>query len=200
MKSIIRYGLSPALILAAAPGVAACGDSGGDSGMGGMDHGGSGGNPSASVAPGANFNSADVTFAQMMIPHHRQAVEMAELAATRAADPEIKQLATAIKGAQQPEIDLMTGWLTSWGQAPEHMGSGHGMMSEHDMGSLKSLSGTEFDKEFARMMIAHHDGAIEMARDVQQHGTNSDVKRLASAIEQAQAAEVQQMQKILDRL
>lgn len=156
----------------------------------------------------AAFNTADVQFAQMMIPHHQQAVEMAGLAATRASDPEIKQLATAIKGAQQPEIDTMTGWLTSWKQ-PSAQAGGHnmpgmgampGMMSEQDMTKLKSLFGKDFDREFARMMIAHHNGAIQMARDEQKNGSNPDTKRLAVMIEQAQTTEVIALQKILDRL
>jgi uncharacterized protein (DUF305 family) len=202
MKSIWGYLVKAALIPAAALAVAACGGSG----MPGMDHGS--GNPAASVPLGANFNPADVQFAQMMIPHHRQAVEMADLAATRATDPEIKQLAAKIKGAQQPEIDTMTGWLTAWKQ-PSVQAAGHnmpgmgampGMMSEQDMAALRAASGAEFDRQFARMMIAHHNGAIQMARDVQKNGSNPDVKNLASAIEQAQAAEVQQLQKIVDRL
>ena len=68
--------------------------------------------PSASAQPSATFNDADVMFAQMMIPHHEQAVEMADLAATRASDPEVKELATKIKAAQDPEIQTMKGWLT----------------------------------------------------------------------------------------
>ncbi len=175
--------------------------------MPGMDHGNTT-SPAVSVPAGAAFNAADVQFAQMMIPHHQQAVEMADLATTRASDPEIKQLAATIKGAQQPEIDTMTGWLTSWKQPTAQpgghnmpgMGNMPGMMSEQDMTKLKSLSGNEFDREFARMMIAHHNGAIQMARDEQKDGSNPDAKRLATMIEQAQTTEVAQLQKILDRL
>ncbi len=203
MKSIWGYLVKAALIPAAALAVAACGGSD----MPGMGHGNN--TTPASVAPGANFNTADVQFAQMMIPHHQQAVEMADLAATRAADPEVKQLASAIKAAQQPEIDTMTGWLTAWKQ-PMAQPGGHnmpgmggampGMMSEQDMAALMAASGTDFDRQFTRMMIAHHNGAIQMARDEQKNGSNPDVKRLAVQIEQTQTAEVQQLQKILDRL
>jgi uncharacterized protein (DUF305 family) len=202
MKNVWGYRLSGALILATALGLSACGGSD----MPGIDHGN--GNTPASVVPGANFNTADVQFAQMMIPHHQQAVQMAELATTRATDPEIKQLAAAIKVAQQPEIDTMTGWLTAWKQPTAQpgghnmpgMGAMPGMMSEQDMTMLKGMSGVDFDRQFARMMIAHHNGAIQMARDVQKNGSNPDVKRLAVTIEQTQTTEVQQLQKILDRL
>lgn len=173
--------------------------------LGGMEHGsGSTSTGGASSSAGA-FNDADVAFAQNMIAHHQQAVEMAGLAETRAASPEIKKLAAQIKAAQQPEIDTMTGWLTSWGKpvtpAGGH-GSGHsmpGMMSEQEMTKLKAASGPDFDRQFARLMIAHHNGAIEMAREVTQKGGNPAVKKLAADIERTQSAEVQTLQKLLDQ-
>lgn len=84
----------------------------GNGDMGGMDHGGSG-SPSATALRSASssngFNGADAMFAQMMIPHHEQAVAMADLAATRAGDPELKELSAKIKAAQAREISTMTG-------------------------------------------------------------------------------------------
>ncbi|MEU0715747.1 DUF305 domain-containing protein [Streptomyces lavendulocolor] len=168
----------------------------------------------ANPAPGA-FNDADVKFAQSMIPHHQQALEMAKLADGRAADQEIKALATAIEKAQDPEIQTMKSWLKAWGK-PESAdssmpgmdhgtgdteGSGmSGMMSEKDMEGLTAAKGTDFDKRFAQMMIAHHKGAIEMAKDEQKNGRNATAKKLAGDVVKKQAAEVQQLQKILDRL
>ena len=179
---------------------------GGDDDMAGMEHG-SGATTAASSAPsaGAAFNNADVQFAQMMIVHHQQALEMATLADTRASDAEVKKIATDIKNAQDPEIKTMTAWLTAWGQ-PTSAPGGHNMpgmpgeMSEADMKKLEAATGTEFDREFARMMIAHHNGAIEMARQEQSQGTNPDAKALAATIEKAQTAEVAALQKIVDRL
>lgn len=163
---------------------------------------------SASSEPGAAFNDADVMFAQMMIPHHKQAVEMADLAASRATDQGIKDLAVKIKAAQDPEIVTMTGWLTDWGKpvTPSDGMAGHGghgmpgMMGENDMAKLKAAKGADFDKMFAEMMIAHHNGAIEMARTEQAQGADPEAKALAATIATAQQAEVAQMQKILDRL
>ncbi|TMR97153.1 DUF305 domain-containing protein [Nonomuraea basaltis] len=156
--------------------------------------------------PGATFNDADVMFAQMMIPHHQQAVEMAELAETRASDKEIKELAAKIKAAQDPEIQTMRGWLTTWGRpmpsgGMDGMDHGMpGMMSEDDMKKLESAKGAAFDRRFAQLMIAHHNGAIEMARTEQQQGADPEAKKLAQTIETAQQAEVAQLQKILERL
>ncbi|NUW43601.1 DUF305 domain-containing protein [Nonomuraea rhodomycinica] len=155
--------------------------------------------------PGGSFDDADVMFAQMMIPHHRQAVEMAGLAATRAGDPEVKKLAAKIKAAQDPEIATMTGWLQGWGK-PEPTGMGHmdhgmpGMMSAEDMDQLKDAKGAAFDKQFVRMMIAHHEGAIQMARTELAQGRDDAAKKLAQSIQSSQQAEIDQMKQILDRL
>jgi uncharacterized protein (DUF305 family) len=185
---------------------AGCGSNTDHTGMPGMGttSGGSGKLP-------AGVNQTDVMFAQMMIPHHQQAVAMANLAASRASNADLKALAGGIKAAQDPEITTMTGWLTGWGQAitapsgssmPGHdmSGSMPGMMSEQDMTKLSSATGIDFDRMFARMMIAHHNGAIQMAQDEQSNGINADAKTLAGKIVKDQQAEVDTLQKILDRL
>ncbi|MGW8768772.1 DUF305 domain-containing protein [Streptomyces sp. NPDC055815] len=188
---------------------------GADDGMSGMDHGGTSATSSASssasapAAPGADsapgaFNDADVMFAQMMIPHHEQALEMAKLADGRAEDPEVKELVAAIEQAQDPEIQKMKAWLKGWGK-PESAGhgSGHGMagmMSDQDMKDLAAAKGEAFDRKFAELMIAHHDGAVAMAKDEQKNGGNATAKKLADDVVRTQSAEVAQLKKILDRL
>ncbi|NRQ32210.1 DUF305 domain-containing protein [Nonomuraea sp. NN258] len=159
--------------------------------------------PATTSASSAGFNDADVMFAQMMIPHHEQAVDMAELAEGRASDQEIKDLAAKIKAAQDPEIRTMRGWLTAWGKPLPSGGMGHdmpGMMSAADLRELESAQGEEFDRRFAELMIAHHEGAIEMARTEQAQGADPEAKELAKTIETAQRAEVAQLRAILDRL
>jgi uncharacterized protein (DUF305 family) len=195
----VRRGLLIAAAVATLGLITACGNDG-------MNHGSGAG---ASSAPAnASFNDADVMFAQMMIPHHRQAVEMAALAETKASDPEIKQLAAQIKAAQDPEIKTMSDWLTSWGQ-PSAAATGHsmpgmsgmaGMLSEQEMTALSKATGKDFDRLFARGMIAHHNGAIQMAKDEQANGKHADAKALAATIAKTQAEEVTKLQAILDRL
>jgi uncharacterized protein (DUF305 family) len=157
--------------------------------------------PAASAAPGgaAKFNDADLAFAEGMIPHHEQAIEMADIAldSKAGASDAIKALATQIKGAQDPEVVLMKGWLTAWGQ-PMTMDTsdGHdvssmdGMMSAEDMDALGKMKGPEFDRAWASMMIEHHNGAIKMAQDVKAAGSNPDAAVLADAIISAQQAEI----------
>lgn len=169
----------------------------------------SSGTPATSSSAGsiANVSDSDVSFAQQMIPHHQQAVEMADLALSRKTSPEVKQLAEQIKGAQGPEIEMMSMWLEGWG-APMEMGedhSGHdmggmdmsGMMSDDDMQSLADAEGAEFDRMWLEMMIAHHQGAISMAEQVKGASSNADVTSLAGAVMTGQAKEIDTMQKLL---
>jgi uncharacterized protein (DUF305 family) len=198
-KKRIVLGLVAVLGLAGL--LAACGD---DDDMGGMDHGGDDSTETTETteaAAGAEFDGADVTFAQGMIPHHEQAVEMADLADGRAESPEVIDLAERIKAAQGPEIEQMRGWLEDWGEeAPEamdHEGMS-GMMSEGDMTALEDASGAEFDEMFLTMMIEHHEGAIEQAETELAEGRNAEARELAQAIIDAQQAEIEEMQGILD--
>ena len=145
-------------------------------------------------------NDADVTFAQGMIPHHRQAVEMAQLATDRAEDPRVLDLASRIERAQDPEIAEMSGWLEDWDEDVPADG-GHedmsGMMSAEDMDALAAASGTEFDEMFLMMMIEHHSGAVEMANTEREEGQFEDALALAQKIIDAQEAEISEMEAIL---
>jgi uncharacterized protein (DUF305 family) len=202
-STVLRRGLLAGAAVTATLALSACG--GGDSSAdSGMNHGAPTPATSAAAANGA-FNDADVTFAQMMIPHHEQAVEMAAMADGRASGAEVKDLAAKIKGAQQPEIDTMTKWLTAWGKptaAPDagHGAAGHGMMSKADMAKMMDAKGAEFDKQFLTMMVAHHEGAITMAKDETAKGSNTDAKALAEKIITDQQAEITAMQGMLGKL
>ena len=168
-----------------------------------------GGEDDTPAASNAEFNDADVTFATDMIPHHQQAVEMAELAADRAKSPEVRQLAEDIEAAQGPEIETMTQWLKDWGQetpsgSMDHGDMGHGdsqempgMMDEAEMTTLEQADGAAFDRMFLQMMIEHHEGAIEMARTEQANGENPDAVALAEQIETDQESEIAKMDELL---
>ncbi|MEV4389252.1 DUF305 domain-containing protein [Micromonospora sp. NPDC049580] len=203
-----RAGLAGVAVTAAVL-LSACG--GDDSTGSGMGHGSGMGTSAPAASASAVFNDADVMFAHMMVVHHRQAIEMASLADTRAASSDVKALATKIKQAQQPEIDTMNGWLTAWGRpAPMasasgmDMGMGHGamagVMSDADMTQLAKAKGAEFDKQFLTMMISHHQGAISMAQQETAQGSNPDAKTLAAKIITDQQAEITQMQELLTKV
>ncbi|MDQ0867363.1 DUF305 domain-containing protein [Arthrobacter globiformis] len=170
-----------------------------------MDHGSSSASAPSSSAPAAaaDHNAADVTFAQMMIPHHAQAVQMSDMMLKKQNVPaEVTALATKIKAAQGPEIETMTGWLKGWNE-PTTMPSGHsmdGMMSDAAMKTLESAQGAEAARLFLRQMISHHEGAIMMAKTENTAGKNVDAVKLSKDIVTAQEAEIQEMQKLLATL
>ncbi|MEU1301755.1 DUF305 domain-containing protein [Streptomyces shenzhenensis] len=181
--------------------LAACGS---DGGSGNTGHGAA---PSASAdATTAAHNAQDVAFAQGMIPHHRQALDMARLAADHASSAQVKDLATRIEKAQDPEITTMTGWLTAWDEKVPAAGMAHtghsgmaGMMDDKDMTALEKATGKDFDTMFLTMMVEHHKGAVEMATTEKSEGAYGPAKSLADAVVTAQHAEIEEMRQLLGR-
>lgn len=165
---------------------------------------------SPSYGPPASgpHNTQDVAFVKDMLPHHAQAVEMADMALGRKLDPRILTLARQIKGAQAPEIATMSGWLVGWGeQVPASGTGGHdmgamggatgGMMSEADMTALQKATGKEFAAMWLTDMTKHHTGAVEMARMEIKTGQNPAAKKLAANIVSSQSAEITTMKQLL---
>ncbi|MGD9793905.1 MAG: DUF305 domain-containing protein [Acidimicrobiia bacterium] len=187
------------------------------SACGGDDGGAASSVTTAASASASAFNDADVAFAQSMVPHHDQAIEMATLALgpDTGASAAVRALATKIQSAQGPEITMMNGWLDMWGkQMPMDSsngtsmssmggmdsmgaGSGEGMMSAEEMASLGVAKGAAFDKMWLEMMTRHHQGAIAMAKDVQTKGADPAVRDLAGKMIAAQQAEIDEMTKLL---
>lgn len=204
-RSLLRRAAAVSAAVTAALVLAACG---GDDSTG--DHGGhdkpAAGSPSGAQAGQGDHNAADVAFAQGMIPHHRQAVEMADLAATRASSVQVKKLAEEIKQAQDPEIRTMSGWLRSWGEDVPQPGTDHsghhgmpGMMTDADMAKLEKASGKAFDTAFLELMIKHHEGAVDMAETEKSKGADKDAKALAGRIITSQSAEITRMNTLLGK-
>lgn len=154
----------------------------------------------------AKFSSTDLMFANMMIPHHEQAIEMSDLAIEISENPEIVALARKIKAAQAPEIEQMKLWQDNGD--PGHMGhdmmedfdnDGNGMMGmldEGDISELERATGVEFDRLFLQGMIAHHEGAIDMAEMVLD-SENKEAAALGKAIIESQTAEIEEMKTLL---
>ena len=160
----------------------------------------------------AEHNDADVMFAQMMIPHHQQAVEMSEMLLAKDDVPaEVAAFAQKVIDAQGPEIERMNSMLTAWGQDPvdtdgmdgmEGMDHGgmSGMMSEEDMTALDQAQGTEAARLYLEQMTAHHKGAVDMAKDEVEDGQNPQAVQLAEQVIADQEAEIIEMQQMLDKL
>lgn len=160
----------------------------------------------------AEHNDADVMFAQMMIPHHQQAVEMSEMLLAKDEIPaEVAEFAQKVIDAQGPEIERMNAMLTAWGEDPVDMGDmggmegmDHGgmsgMMSEEDMAALEQAQGTEAARLYLEQMTAHHQGAIEMAQDEVEGGQTPQAVALAEKVVADQQAEITEMEQMLQEL
>ena len=173
---------------------------------------------SANAAPNAgDHNDADVMFAQHMIPHHQQAIEMSDIVlAKQGVGARVTDLATEIKAAQGPEIEQMRDWLGQWGRPSMPLmeaseghgghgmegmsGDGMGMMSDEQMTALKSADGVEAGRLFLTGMITHHEGAIDMAQTEIDEGKFAPAIEMARAIAKSQQQEIDTMKGLLQTL
>lgn len=149
--------------------------------------------------------AADVAFAAAMIPHHEQAVEMADIVLAKPdLDPRVADLAERIRAAQEPEIATMRSWLEAWGaEADAHGGMDHGddgMLTEEELAELEAADGATASTRFLEGMIAHHEGAVAMAQQELDDGEDPDALALAASIVDAQQREIDEMRTLLDAL
>lgn len=147
------------------------------------------------------LNSSEIMFSQMMIAHHEQAIAISDLALANSNNKEVLVIAAAIKAAQSPEIVLMKSWLDAAGVGYllDHSMGMNGMLSDGEITVLKNAVGATFDKLFLQGMIAHHEGAIQMASMIA-NSNNSAIKALHDAIVKTQSAEISQMKAMLKTL
>jgi uncharacterized protein (DUF305 family) len=131
---------------------------------------------------GSAYNTLDTAFVQMMIPHHAQALAMADLAAGRAGDPLVTAVAARIRAAQGPEITRLQAWLTE-----------RGLQDDAAMTALGAARGADFDRRFVTMMTAHHRGALQMAGDVLAGGSDQTIAELANELAVEQGSEIRRL-------
>jgi uncharacterized protein (DUF305 family) len=194
--------------LVAAVSVSACGSSGNQAGAPSASSSAS----SSALAATQAHNQADVTFAQDMIPHHQQAIQMSDImSGKQGIDPRVLALANQIKTAQGPEIQQMQTWLNQWGQPTMAMTPGltpgltpgtlmPGMLADRDMTALQSAQGVDASRLFLTGMTQHHQGAIAMAQDEIKAGQYPPAIALAHSIATSQQQEITTMQGILSSL
>ncbi|MGS2615073.1 DUF305 domain-containing protein [Micromonospora sp. LZ34] len=146
-------------------------------------------------------NAMDVEFVRMMIPHHGQALVMAELAPDRAADPDVRAIAERIRASQGPEIGMMRGWLQNRGLSEHVEGHDHGamrgMQTPAAMDRLAAARGADFDRLFVQMMTEHHQGAIEMATELLKVGSDLTLSEFANSVATEQSVEIARMRELL---
>jgi uncharacterized protein (DUF305 family) len=146
---------------------------------------------------GSTYNTLDATFVRMMVPHHAQAVAMAELAPGRAADPRVAAFAERIRAAQAPEILRLRAWLQARGLSAQEDRHEHatmpGMQDDAAMAALAAARGADFDRRFVTMMTDHHSGALRMTDDVLAGGSDQEIAELANEMAVEQSSEIRRL-------
>ncbi|HET9440393.1 MAG TPA: DUF305 domain-containing protein [Longimicrobiales bacterium] len=160
------------------------------------------------------YTAADVRFMQNMIGHHAQALLLSELVESRTPRDDFHLMAERIRLSQESEIAQMQRWLQQRGEqvppadASSHVAMGHGapmpgMLTEAELNQLRSARGVEFEKLFLQLMIKHHEGALQMVRELYAapgSGQEPELFILASDVDADQTAEIRRMRALLDRL
>lgn len=154
------------------------------------------------------FNDTDVMFLQMLIPHHRQGVHLAELAASRATRADVRDLAAAVAATQNDEIETMEAWLVDWNQPTSadpdpNAHAGHGGMQTTDPEVIIELrttpAGEQFDRKFLNLLTGHQHGAVELARLETGGGRSPQAMELAERIIKSRTAQIEQMLTYLEQ-
>lgn len=153
-----------------------------------------------SAAPAAaGFNQADVAFAQMMIPDHQMVAAMAALAEKKASSSDLKSLAAQMAKDNTASAATLQGWLKQWGKPAAGDMAGMtmpGAMTSKDMDMLTSMSGMQFDMMFAQMMVKHHQGSLQMARDEAAKGASAEAKAMATDMVSTLSAQAKKLQAV----
>lgn len=140
----------------------------------------------------------DLQFIDTMIEHHQAAIDMAKLVGPAGGRAELRKLGTKIGATQQVEIDNMRSWRDKW-FAGQPKASNHDLagmadsMKDMDMKKLGAAAGSEFDLEFIKQMIPHHEGAVVMAREALARTRKPEIKKLAEDVIREQQAEIEMM-------
>ncbi|RSM90529.1 DUF305 domain-containing protein [Kibdelosporangium aridum] len=181
----MRTGLM-AIVAAIAMAVTGCSSTGGSS------------TAAAPPAGASTHNQADVKFAQDMIPHHQQTIQMADLATQQATGQEVKIVAASVLSAEEKEIQTMKGWLSQWGASQPDAAAhgGHdmpGMISTTDMKALQAMSGAAFDKKWLEMIQKHLESGVTMSKTLLAEGQNPNAKAMATEIIENQEAKIKEV-------
>jgi len=177
--------LASALVVVAALSISGCSTA--------VDHGSHKMSPTAS-----SYSQNELMFAQMMIPHHQQALEMVALAETKTTDADVLDVAGHIKDAQAPEVATMKSWLSAAGAEsdPHHSMEMDGMLTDSEMAALVAATGQQFEVLFLSGMIKHHQGALDMLY-LLDDSTKTEVTTFGDMVRKVQSKEITDMQALL---
>jgi uncharacterized protein (DUF305 family) len=160
------------------------------------------------IPEGAIYTVADVEFMQGMIAHHAQAIYMSRLASAHGSNPRVLRLAVKIDQSQVAEIRIMQDWLRQKDQTAPDTSSWRtmrmaGMLTDEQIKELDAAKGVDFDRAFLTYMIQHHEGALQMVKDLfasPRAGQEVDVNVFANDVVSVQTAEIGAMRQLLSQL
>lgn len=184
-SKLVAFAVGAALLGLSLSGCVASNNTAGGDDMGGMDHGS---NHSMTITDKQSF-------AEAMIPHHQQALEMSALAETNTSNPEILTIASKISSEQGPEIEKMTPWLE--GKTVDSNMIMDGMISPIQLAALRTAKNATFDELYVQYMIEHHEGAVKMAADALAVN-DSELTEFANEIIVTQSAEIEELMALLN--
>jgi uncharacterized protein (DUF305 family)/uncharacterized membrane protein len=141
----------------------------------------------------------DLQFIDQMIVHHQMAIMSSEHMISDSERPELRQLAENIQESQSEQIEQMQAWRDEWyPDAGRTSGTTNGMMEDGMMEQM--MGGDTADAMFLRMMIPHHQDAIDMSEEALERAEHPEVKELAQTIIDEQSAEIELMQGYLEEI
>ncbi len=157
----------------------------------------------------ASHNAADITFAETMVKHHQQAIDLSRMVAAASTNPDLIALADQIIATQQPEINILNVFLVQWNENPDAQTdpetgddplepSIQGMVDDATVAQLQSLRGAEFDRLWLQSMIAQHQGGVDMADDEMAVGVNVDAIAIAKTIAAGLGSQIVSMKQMLE--
>ncbi|MFG1946117.1 DUF305 domain-containing protein [Nonomuraea sp. NPDC048826] len=153
---------------------------------------------------GDPVNADDVMFVQMMVQHHRQGIEIAGVGVEKATTEELKTLTAAVVSTQQTEVEMMLRWLHAWEQPltpPDGAHDHHGGVPETDRKKIAALRAADpFEPELLTLLIAHQDGAVQMAAAEVRDGVNPEATRWAATVQESRKAQIEQMRRLLTEI
>ena len=198
-KKEILYGTVGVVLVIILTGIFISGGSFGNQGMSMMGQNFQGSTNNSNNVMSSNI---DRHFIEEMIPHHQDAIIMAEIALQKGQHDEIKSLASSIKKSQSKEITQMKAWYKDWynedvseddDEDSGMMGQMHGGMMDNNTDMTNLENAADFDKTFIEEMIPHHQMAVMMANMLLQGTNRPEMKKLAKDIITAQTKEIKQM-------
>ena len=166
------------------------------------------GHDQITIPAGAIYTVADVEFMQGMIAHHSQAIFMSRMAAAHHANPRVLKLANKIDQSQVAEIAIMQDWLRQNGQFAPDTSSWRtmtmpGMLTAQQLKELDAATGVAFDRDFLTLMTQHHEGALQMVKDlfaIPGAGQEVNVNVFANDVVTVQTAEIGAMRQMMSQL